>query len=50
MKDNKHSTFHITSIVFADDGFGNLVSCPASAMEFNWDEMYGWYDIYFNLV
>lgn len=49
MKDNKTSQ-HTTCIIFADDGFGNLVVCPAYAIEFNWNEIYGCIDIYFGLV
>lgn len=49
MKDNKTSA-HTTCIIFADDGFGNLVLCPAEAIEFNWYEIYSGSDIYFSQV
>lgn len=49
MKDNKTSQ-HTTCIVFADDGFGNLMLCPVAAIEFNWYDMYDGADIYFGLV
>lgn len=49
MKDNKTSQ-HTACIVFADDGFGNLMLCPVDAIEFNWHDMYDGLDIYFGLV
>lgn len=49
MKDNKTSQ-HVTCIVFADDGFGNLILCPVEAIEFNWGNLFDSNDIYYSQV
>lgn len=49
MKNNKTS-HHVTCIMFADDGFGNLLLCPNDAIEFNWRDMFDNLDTYYHLV